>query len=79
MRSFANSRALAAAAILLPAALLAVVLVVVSRGRAPRTDHVRGGAILFGSWLLVDGLVLTFMHGMIHPYYCLSLAPAVMM
>ena len=37
----------------------------------------RGGAILFGGWMLVDGLVLSFMHGMVHPYYCLSLAPAV--
>ena len=32
--------------------------------------------ILFGGWLLVDGLVLSFMHGMIHAYYCLSIAPA---
>jgi 4-amino-4-deoxy-L-arabinose transferase-like glycosyltransferase len=62
---------------LLPAALLALVLVIVARGRAPRTDAVRASAILFGGWMVVDGLVLTFMHGMIHPYYCLSLAPAV--
>lgn len=62
---------------LLPAALLAAVLVVVARRGAPRTDLVRAAAILFGGWLLVDGLVLSFMHGMIHPYYCLSIAPAV--
>ena len=62
---------------LLPAALLAIVLVLISRGRAPRTDLVRGGVILFGGWMVVDGLVLSYMHGMIHPYYCLSLAPAV--
>jgi 4-amino-4-deoxy-L-arabinose transferase-like glycosyltransferase len=62
---------------LLPAALLAIVLVLISRGRAPRTDLVRGGVILFGGWIIVDGLVLSFMHGMIHPYYCLSLSPAV--
>ena len=62
---------------LLPAALLAVVLVIVLRGRAPRTDLVRAGAVLFGVWLLVDGLVLSFMHGTIHPYYCMSLAAAV--
>ncbi|WP_083654456.1 glycosyltransferase family 39 protein [Mycobacterium sp. GA-1841] len=61
---------------LVPAALLAVVLVLASRGRAPRTDIVRAGAILFGSWLVVDGLVLSFMKSMVHPYYCLSLAPA---
>jgi 4-amino-4-deoxy-L-arabinose transferase-like glycosyltransferase len=52
-------------------------LVVVSRGRAPRTDLVRGAAILFGGWLVVDGLVLSFMHGAIHAYYCLSIAPPV--
>ena len=62
---------------LLPAALLAVVLVIIARGRAPRTDLVRAGAILFGGWMLVDGLVLSFMKSMVHPYYCLSLAPAV--
>jgi 4-amino-4-deoxy-L-arabinose transferase-like glycosyltransferase len=62
---------------LIPAALLAMVLVLICRGRAPRTDLVRASAILFGGWLLVDGLVLSYMHGMVHPYYCLSLAPAV--
>ena len=62
---------------LVPAALLATVLVVLSRGRAPRTDLTRAAAILFGGWLIVDGLVLSFMHGMIHPYYCLSIAPPV--
>ena len=62
---------------LVPAALLATVLVLVSRGRAPRTDLTRAGAILFGGWLIVDGLVLSFMHGSIHAYYCLSIAPPV--
>jgi 4-amino-4-deoxy-L-arabinose transferase-like glycosyltransferase len=62
---------------LLPAALLAVALVLISRRRAPRTDLVRAGAILFGGWMLVDGLVLSYMDGTIHPYYCLSIAPAV--
>jgi 4-amino-4-deoxy-L-arabinose transferase-like glycosyltransferase len=62
---------------LVPAALLATVLVVIARGRAPRTDLVRAAAILFGGWLIVDGLVLSFMHGAIHAYYCLSIAPPV--
>lgn len=62
---------------LLPAALLALVLVVTARGRAPRTDLVRAGAILFGGWMVVDGLVLSFMKNQVHPYYCLSFAPAV--
>lgn len=62
---------------LVPAALLATLLVVLSRGRAPRTDLTRAAAILFGGWLIVDGLVLSFMHGAIHAYYCLSIAPPV--
>ena len=62
---------------LVPAALLAMVLVIAARGRAPRTDPVRAGAILFGGWVVVDGLVLSYMQGMIHPYYSLSLAPGV--
>jgi 4-amino-4-deoxy-L-arabinose transferase-like glycosyltransferase len=62
---------------LLPAALLAVVLVLISRGRKPRTDLVRAAVVVFGGWLLVDGLVLSYMKAMVHPYYCLSFAPAV--
>ena len=62
---------------LLPAALLAIVLVVVSRWRAPRTDLVRAGAIVFGGWTIVDGLVLSYMQSSIHPYYSLSIAPAI--
>jgi 4-amino-4-deoxy-L-arabinose transferase-like glycosyltransferase len=62
---------------LIPAALLATVLVLVARRRCPRTDLVRAGAVLFGTWIVVDGLVLSYMHGMIHPYYSLSIAPAV--
>lgn len=61
---------------LLPAALLGLVFVLVVRIRAPRTDLIRGGAVLFGGWLLVDGLVLSYMKGMVHPYYCLSVVPA---
>ncbi len=62
---------------LLPAALLAFALVLWSRRRAPRTDLVRAGAIVFGGWVIVDGLVLSYMSGTIHPYYCLSLVPGI--
>ncbi|AHH19454.1 putative mannosyltransferase [Nocardia nova SH22a] len=62
---------------LLPAALLAFVLVLVSRGRAPRTDRMRAAALIFGGWIIIDGGVLSYMNGMVHPYYCLSIAPAV--
>lgn len=62
---------------LLPAALVAFVLVLVARGRRPRTDLVRGAAIVFGVWLIVDGLVFSYMNGNIHAYYTLAIAPAI--
>ena len=62
---------------LLPAALVALVLVLVARGRRPRTDLVRGGAIVFGLWLIVDGLVFSYMNGNIHAYYSLAIGPAI--
>lgn len=62
---------------LIPAALVAVVAVLIGRGRAPRIDAVRAATVLFGGWLLLDGVVLSYMHGMVHPYYSLAIAPAV--
>ncbi|MFI6999272.1 ArnT family glycosyltransferase [Nocardia sp. NPDC050175] len=62
---------------LLPAALLAFVLVLIARRKAPRTDLIRAGAIVFGGWTIIDGLVLSYMQGTIHPYYSLSIAPAI--
>ncbi|SDT38552.1 4-amino-4-deoxy-L-arabinose transferase [Friedmanniella luteola] len=61
----------------LPAALLALVAGLVLRGRAPRTDRVRAGLLLWGGWLLVTAAVFSFMSGTIHPYYSVALAPAV--
>jgi 4-amino-4-deoxy-L-arabinose transferase-like glycosyltransferase len=61
---------------LLPAALLSLVLIVVSRGRVPRTDGVRAAALLFGLWLLTAGLVLSYLNHML-PYYTLSIAPGI--
>ncbi|NMO04776.1 phospholipid carrier-dependent glycosyltransferase [Gordonia sp. TBRC 11910] len=62
---------------LLPAALVGLVAVLISRGRAPRTDLMRGGAIVFGGWMVINGLVLSFMNGMMHAYYTLAIAPAI--
>ncbi|WP_406279901.1 glycosyltransferase family 39 protein [Nocardia sp. NBC_00881] len=62
---------------LLPAALLAFVLVLASRGRAPRTDPVRGTALVFGLWLIIDGVAFTTMRGGMHAYYTLAIGPAV--
>ena len=62
---------------LLPAALVALVVGLVLRGRAPRTDPARVGFILFGTWLLVDGIVLSYMKSNPHPYYSLAIAPPI--
>ncbi|TQJ58378.1 4-amino-4-deoxy-L-arabinose transferase-like glycosyltransferase [Arthrobacter sp. SLBN-83] len=62
---------------LLPSALiLAAGLLWVGR-RAPRTDAVRASVIIWGSWVLVTGLVFSFMAGIIHPYYAVALAPGI--
>ncbi|WP_432513087.1 ArnT family glycosyltransferase [Kineococcus sp. SYSU DK001] len=62
---------------LLPAALLALVLGLVARGRAPRTDLGRASLVLWGGWLLVSGATFAYMEGTVHPYYTVALAPAV--
>ncbi|WP_405062679.1 glycosyltransferase family 39 protein [Kribbella sp. NBC_01505] len=62
---------------LLPAALLATVVLIVAAGKAPRTDRTRAFTILWGGWLLVTGLVFSFMQGIIHSYYMIALAPAI--
>ncbi|WP_285247406.1 glycosyltransferase family 39 protein [Pseudarthrobacter sp. efr-133-R2A-89] len=62
---------------LLPSALiLAAGLLWVGR-RAPRTDVVRASVLIWGSWVLVTGLVFSFMAGIIHPYYAVALAPGI--
>ncbi len=45
--------------------------------RAPRTDQVRAGLLLWGGWLVATGRVFSFMSGTIHPYYAVALAPAI--
>ncbi|GAB3943261.1 hypothetical protein GCM10029976_065620 [Kribbella albertanoniae] len=62
---------------LLPAALLATVVLIVAAGKAPRTDRTRAFTILWGGWLVVTGLVFSFMKGIIHSYYMVALAPAI--
>jgi 4-amino-4-deoxy-L-arabinose transferase-like glycosyltransferase len=62
---------------LIPGALIGLVAAVWLTRRAPRTDRVRSGFLLFGGWLLLTGATLSFAHGIIHPYYTVALAPAV--
>ncbi|SOC87988.1 4-amino-4-deoxy-L-arabinose transferase [Curtobacterium sp. 314Chir4.1] len=62
---------------LLPAALIALVLGLVVVGRRHLADPARAGLVLWGGWLLVTGLVFSYMSGTIHPYYTVALAPAI--
>ncbi|MCT2281593.1 glycosyltransferase family 39 protein, partial [Micromonospora chalcea] len=62
---------------LLPAALILLVAGMWLTGRASRTDRTRAGLLLWGGWLLVTGLIFSFMSGIFHAYYTVALAPAV--
>ncbi len=62
---------------LLPAALFFFAVLLVGMWRAPRTDGKRAAVLIWGSWLIVTGLVFSFAQGIIHPYYTVALAPAI--
>jgi 4-amino-4-deoxy-L-arabinose transferase-like glycosyltransferase len=62
---------------LLPAALLALVFGLVLVSRMPRISAARSGLVVWGGWLVVTGLVFSYMSGTIHPYYTVALAPAI--
>ena len=62
---------------LLPSALILAAGLLWLGRRAPRTDAVRASVIIWGSWVLVTGLVFSFMAGIIHPYYAVALAPGI--
>ena len=62
--------------------LIPVALFVVAFGTylAARRALSRGelcALLMWGTWLLVTGVVLSFMGGMVHPYYTVALAPAI--
>ncbi|MEU2032657.1 ArnT family glycosyltransferase [Nocardia amamiensis] len=62
---------------LLPAALIGLIALLCYTRRSPRTDPLRAGLIVWGGWLLVTGLVFSYMSGIFHEYYTVALAPAV--
>ena len=62
---------------LLPAALISLGAMLWVTRRAVRTDRTRAAALLWGGWVLVTGLVFSYMSGIIHPYYMVALAPGI--
>jgi 4-amino-4-deoxy-L-arabinose transferase-like glycosyltransferase len=62
---------------LIPAALIAFLVMLWVSRRAGRTDRTRAAAVMFGGWLLVAGLVLSYMSGTTHSYYSVALAPPI--
>jgi len=62
---------------LLPAALIALAALLWVSRRAARTDKTRAAALLWGGWVVVTGLVFSYMNGIIHPYYMVALAPGI--
>ena len=62
---------------LLPAALICLAAMLWVSRRAARTDRIRAAALLWGGWVIVTGLVFSYMNGIIHPYYMVALAPGI--
>ncbi len=62
---------------LIPAAVISLVAGLWWTRRKPRTDIGRASLLLWGSWLLVMGIVFSFSSGTIHTYYTVALAPAI--
>nr|BFE76788.1 hypothetical protein GCM10020092_100890 [Actinoplanes digitatis] len=59
------------------AALILLAAGLVLTLRAARTDRLRAGLILWGTWLVGTGLVFSLMQGIFHAYYTVALAPAI--
>ena len=62
---------------LLPFSLIGLIGGLWLRRSAPRTDPRRAGYLMWGLWLGVHVIVFSFMSGIIHSYYVVTIAPAV--
>jgi len=62
---------------LIPAAVVAFITGMWCTRQAPRTDRTRAGVLMWGGWMIVTALVLSFMQGTVHPYYAVALAPGI--
>jgi 4-amino-4-deoxy-L-arabinose transferase-like glycosyltransferase len=57
--------------------LLPAALILLAGGLVFATRRQRAGLVLWGGWLLITGLVFSFMQGIFHAYYTVALAPAI--
>jgi 4-amino-4-deoxy-L-arabinose transferase-like glycosyltransferase len=62
---------------LIPAALVALLGALWLSRREGRTSKLRAATVLWGTTLIVSGLILSLSKGIIHPYYTVALAPAI--
>jgi 4-amino-4-deoxy-L-arabinose transferase-like glycosyltransferase len=62
---------------LLPFAVAAAVIGLIVTMRSRRTDLARAGYLMWGGWLVANGVVFSYMSGIVHSYYAVALAPAV--
>jgi 4-amino-4-deoxy-L-arabinose transferase-like glycosyltransferase len=62
---------------LIPAALVLLLGALWLSRRETRTSKLRAATVLWGTTLIVSGLILSLSKGIIHPYYTVALAPAI--
>jgi 4-amino-4-deoxy-L-arabinose transferase-like glycosyltransferase len=62
---------------LIPAALFVVAFGVYLAARRALSAGELCALLVWGTWLVVTGVVFSFMGGMVHPYYTVALAPAI--
>ena len=62
---------------LIPFALIALIGTIILLGRRPRTDLARASVLVWGGWLLLEFLVLSFQQGIQHSYYASAMAPPI--
>ena len=62
---------------LIPAALVGLLGALWLSRREARTSKLRAASVLWGTTLIVSGLILSLSKGIIHPYYTVALAPAI--